>query len=218
MFEPICFCTQDLADVPEGDDWLSRGERDVLSGLRVPKRRGDWRLGRWTVKNVIRDYLKLSDDTDLSLIEIYAAADGAPEAFLHNEPAGTAISISHSNGRSFCCAGPAGRTLGCDIELVTPRDSAMIADFYTTEEIDQVQAAAPENKDLITNLIWSAKESMLKALREGLRRDTRDVMVTLESFNDTAEWNHWHGRCAQSSQIFQGHWTAVDRFVKTFVG
>ena len=217
MFDPLCFCTQDLADVPEGDDWLGRSERDILTGLRVPKRRGDWRLGRWTVKHAIRDYLKLSTDVDLSLIEIHAAADGAPEAFMHGEPAGVTISISHSNGRGFCCAGPAERVLGCDIELVMPRDEAMIADFYTSEEIEQIHAAVPENKALIINLIWSAKESMLKALREGLRRDTRDVMVTLESFTCTSEWNRWQGRCAQSPQIFQGYWLSTDRFVHTFV-
>ena len=33
--------------------------------------------------------------------------------------------------------------------------------------------------DAVANLIWSAKESALKVLRTGLRRDTRSVDVSL---------------------------------------
>ena len=36
--------------MPDGDDWLRGGERDVLTGLSVPKRRADWRRGRWAAK------------------------------------------------------------------------------------------------------------------------------------------------------------------------
>jgi hypothetical protein len=67
----------------------------------------------------------------------------------------------------------------------------------------------------MANLIWSAKESMLKALREGLRRDTRSVVVEPVSLAAPCEWNRWRGRCLQSGRLFNGRWIAADRFVQT---
>ena len=218
MFELLTLHTQDLSDVPEYDGWLGDGEREVLAGLRFPKRRNDWRLGRWTAKQAILAFLRLEPDADLSLFEIRAAADGAPEAFLGNEPAGVAISISHSGGRSFCAAGPPDASPGCDIEQLEPRDALLSVDYFTPEEIELAREAAPENKILITNLIWSAKESVLKALREGLRRDTRDVSIQPDfAGQDGREngWNRWTGRCRQTSREFQGRWRADSRFVYT---
>ena len=209
---------QNFSDVPENDDWLCDGEREVLAGLRFPKRRNDWRLGRWTAKKAISAFLCPSTDTDLSLFEIRAAADGAPEVFIRNEPARAAISISHAGGRSFCAAGTPGTALGCDIEQIEPRGELLAVDYFTPNEIESVQSAAPENKVLIINLIWSAKESVLKALRDGLRRDTRDVSIKLElSAPDDHEngWRSWTGACLQSSREFHGRWREDSRFVYT---
>src|SRR5512133_1913220 len=42
--------TRSFADVPADDGWLAPGETEVLAGLRVEKRRADWRLGRFAAK------------------------------------------------------------------------------------------------------------------------------------------------------------------------
>ena len=218
MFEHLILCTQNFSDVPESDGWLGDGEREVLAGLRFQKRRNDWRLGRWTAKQAIRAFLRLDPDADLTLFEIRAAADGAPEVFLRNEPAGVAISISHAGGRSFCAAGPSGTALGCDIEQLEPRGELLAADYFTPEEAAFVRKADPKNKVLVTNLVWSAKESALKALREGLRRDTRDISVQPELSAEAERencWNRWTGRCRQTSREFHGLWRADPRFVYT---
>ena len=218
MFEILTLCTQDLSDVPENDGWLDAGEREILAGLRFTKRRNDWRLGRWTAKQAILAFLRLEHDADLSMIGIRAASDGAPEAFLRNEPAEVAISISHSGGRSFCAAGPPDVALGCDIEQLEPRGKRMTEDFFTHEELESVREAALENEILAVNLIWSAKESVLKAMREGLRRDTRDISI-LPVFAGQEEpeigWRRWTGRCRQTSREFHGRWLADSRFVYT---
>ena len=228
VFELLAIRVQNLSDVPENYDWLGDGEREVLAGLRFPRRRNDWRLGRWTAKQAILSLL--DTETDLSLLEIRAAADGAPEAFLRNAPAGIAISISHSNERGFCAALPRKshgdstkeniHEIGCDIEQLEPRSDLLTTDFFTTEEIELVHKTDSENKVLITNLIWSAKESVLKALREGLRRDTRSVSIQpelspsgLHRFEN--EWSRWTGRCLQTSREFHGRWRADSRFVYT---
>jgi 4'-phosphopantetheinyl transferase len=215
MFERLILRTQDLADVPEDDGWLSAGEREVLSGLRFPKRRNDWRLGRWTAKQAITAFLRLDRDRDLSLFEIRAAADGAPEVFIRNKPAGVAISISHAGGRSFCAAGLPGAALGCDIEQLEPRGELLAVDYFTPEEIETVRKTAPENEVLIANLIWSAKESVLKALREGLRRDTRDISIKPDFDKQENGWFRWTGRCRQTAREFNGGWRSDSLFVYT---
>ncbi|MDR1728823.1 MAG: 4'-phosphopantetheinyl transferase superfamily protein [Acidobacteriota bacterium] len=223
MFDSIRFLTQNLADVPGGDGWLGVGEREFLAGLRFPKRRDDWRLGRWTAKMLLRGRWGLPPDAALDQIEICAVGEGAagagaPEAFFQGGPAGVSISISHAGGRGFCCAAPDAVALGCDIEAVAPRSDAMVADFFTPAEVEAIgrlAAAAPEREALVANLVWSAKESVLKALREGLRRDTRSVVVEVEPFARPDGWNRWRGHCLQTGRIFPGVWTSGDGFVQT---
>jgi len=218
MFEFLTLRAQNFSDVPANDDWLSAGEREVLAGLRFPKRRNDWRLGRWTAKQAISAFLRHATDADLSRFEIRAADDGAPEVFIGNEPAGVVISISHAGGRGFCAAGPPGLALGCDVEQLAPRNELLATDFFTPNEIELTRKATPEKIVLITNLIWSAKESVLKALREGLRRDTRDISIQPE-LSEWAErengWRLWTGYCLKTSREFSGFWHADSLFVYT---
>ena len=218
MFEFLTLCTRDITAVPENDSWLGSGECEVLAGLRFPKRRKDWRLGRWTAKQAILEFLRLKPDTDLSLFEIRAALDGAPEVFLRNKPAGAAISISHSDDCSFCAAGPPGAELGCDMERLEQRSELLISDYFAPEEIGTVmrmRKSAPENEVIITNLIWSAKESVLKALREGLRRDTLDVAIQPDFDKLENGWLHWTGRSRRPARVFRGRWRVDSRFVYT---
>ena len=104
-----------LADVPEDDLWLTEGERLTLNRLRFPKRRAEWRLGRWTTKRLILDYLRKSTKILPSEIEIRAAEDGAPELFFDRYPAKRTISISHRDGLGFSVISPAGISTGCDL-------------------------------------------------------------------------------------------------------
>ena len=79
----VGWLTRWLADVPADDGWLSPGEREVLAGLRVEKRRRDWRLGRFAAKTAAARWLGVP----ISRVEIVAAPDGAPEARLDGEAA-----------------------------------------------------------------------------------------------------------------------------------
>jgi 4'-phosphopantetheinyl transferase len=66
-------------------------------------------------------------------------------------------------------------------------------------------------------LIWSAKESALKALREGLRLDTRSVVVSLlEGTSDSVPWRPLQVRCPDNS-IFRGWWRNTNRVLRTLV-
>ena len=69
--------------VPAGDHWLQGTERHQLAGLRVVKRRRDWRLGRWAAKRALAAYGAIVGEAVEEGLEIRAAADGAPEAYRH---------------------------------------------------------------------------------------------------------------------------------------
>jgi len=213
----IHWTEQTAADVPAGDDWLSANESAVLSCLRFPKRRADWRLGRWTAKLAVAAYLNRPAGEQAN-IEIRAAASGAPEVFIAGVPAPVTISLSHRAGVAACAlAGPA-TALGCDIELVEPRSPAFAADYFTAAEQALIAARSMADRPGLLALLWSAKESVLKALREGLRLDPRAVMVTPTAALLASDYNQWHPLEARyQSQIFHGWWSRSGLLVRTLV-
>ncbi len=210
----IYWLTQTLTDLPEHDVWLSNTERGIVAGMRFVKRRNDWRLGRWTAKLAIRAYM-IQDAPELSSLEIRAAADGAPEAFWNDEAANVSISISHSDGRSLCVVGPRNSSVGCDLERIEPREDYLVQDYFTSEEASFCEHLPAAEKPLGVNLVWSAKEAVLKALREGLRRDTRSIVIHPDVAAGDGSWNKWTGNCRETSRIFHGWWRSCDGYVYT---
>jgi 4'-phosphopantetheinyl transferase len=213
MSKSLRWLTQTAADVPEVDDWLSVGERDKLEGMRFPKRRGDWRLGRWTAKQAIRACLE--ESPALSSLEIRAAADGAPEVFWDGRPGSVSISISHSGDRGFCVVGPRDLAIGCDLELVEPREEQFFEDYFTPEETFFTRQARAAERPLAALLIWSAKETALKILREGLRRDTRTVSIQADFPAPEGSWEPWTGQCLDFPRVFYGWWRSGEGYIYT---
>jgi len=213
----ICWLEQTEAQVPDGDDWLSQAETTILRGFRFAKRRADWRLGRWTAKNAVAMRLGARlEHAGLRNIEIRAAASGAPKVFFEGECAPLSISLSHRAGLGACAIGTPGMALGCDLEFVEPHSATFAADYFSTQEQELVMAAGLVNRDWLLALLWSAKESALKALQEGLRLDTRSVIVDpgrLAS-RQPGRWNPLRARC-NNGQMLYGWWNVADGFVRT---
>jgi 4'-phosphopantetheinyl transferase len=175
-----------MAEVPAGDDWLSEREAARVAGMRYPKRRSEFRLGRWTAKTTIAGVLRLAaDPLDLSALEIASAPGGAPDPRVGGATAPVSISMTDRADWAVCLASTERVALGCDLELVEPRSDGFVADYLTPAEQRLVHGAGPE-RDLVANLVWSAKESALKVLRVGLRRATRSVEVTLDGWGAVA--------------------------------
>jgi 4'-phosphopantetheinyl transferase len=215
MAPSLCWLTQNQTDVPDGDDWLGPRELAIQAGFKFPKRRNDWRLGRWTAKCACRASLPESFP-DFSRIEILAAEDGGPDA--HLAGGGTAplsVSISHSRDRGFCATAPAGIAVGCDLEQIEDRPLDFFYDYFTPEEIDFCRRATNASRPVACYLVWSAKESALKILREGLRRDTRSIEIRAGFPTEENVWNTWTGRCRETSRAFHGWWRHTDGFVYT---
>lgn len=175
--EAVGWLVAAMEDVPADDAWLAPEERARVAEFRVPWRRADWRLGRWTAKRLLRAHLP--QVTSLTDVVVRSAPDGAPEAWIAGAPAPVALAISHRAGLACCAVARAGVRVGCDAELVEPRSAAFIEAWLTLAERARVASAAAHDRALVANLLWSAKESALKALRQGLRLDPRDAEVTV---------------------------------------
>ena len=208
----VNWLTQRFEDVPDDNRWLSARELTVLDKLHNPKRHQDWRLGRWTAKRVVADCLGLGDD--LAQVEIIAADDGAPEIFLNGAPAGISVSISHSSGCGFCVASTE-VAVGCDIEGLERRSDEFITDYFTDEESALCRNGPPQQLALLSTLIWSAKESVLKVLRAGLRLDTRSIEITLGATETGQGWQQFKARLSRGIRKFEGMWIAQRGFVLT---
>jgi 4'-phosphopantetheinyl transferase len=214
----VYWLEQTLADVPAEDDWLEASESICLKGMRFAKRRADWRLGRWTAKCAVASFLGVpADPQALAKIAIRPASSGAPEVFCANEPAAVRVSISHRSGTSICAVAMSGVDLGCDLEVIEPRSDAFLDDYFNPGEQALVAQAGAKDRSRLLALLWSAKESALKALREGLRLDTRSVVVSLgEETLDRNDWSPLQVRCADG-RSFDGWWQQTHAIVRTLV-
>lgn len=214
----VCWVEQRTADAPPQNFWLSERELRFLEPLRFAQRRADWRLGRWTAKQAVSIWLGSPQfHLDLAKIEIRSAASGAPQVFVEDDPADVTISLSHRNGRALCALTQAGVDLGCDLELIEPHSRAFVADYFTAEEQALVDRQVGADCDTAVALLWSAKESALKALHEGLRLDTRSVAVQpLDAAFDTRGWRPLKV-IRNNGQIFHGWWQTEDTMVRVIV-
>ncbi|MFB9363385.1 4'-phosphopantetheinyl transferase family protein [Actinoplanes nipponensis] len=163
--------------LPAGTRWLSPGEAARAAALVRPKRRTEYLLRRLAVKHTAAALTgRPVEVAALARIEVPNTPGGAPYVLLDGDPAGFDVSVTDRAGWAVCVTG---RRVGCDLELVEPRSPAFVRDFLTPAEQRFVAARTPgDDRAAAANLIWSAKESALKLLGTGLRRDTRSVEVT----------------------------------------
>ncbi|HTP51906.1 MAG TPA: 4'-phosphopantetheinyl transferase superfamily protein [Anaeromyxobacteraceae bacterium] len=182
-----------------GEASLTVTERARFAEHRVHQRRADWLIGRLTAKSVVARALGFPADGPLGAIEIENDPSGAPYArvapeksalgrFAPGERLPISLSISHTEGYALCAAAPldpAGdgshAAVGIDLGRVEPRSPEFLATFLTEDERDFVRAAPRPEQPLRSNLVWCAKEAVLKALGLGLTVDTFDLTCLPEA-------------------------------------
>ena len=205
----VYWLEQSAGDVPEDDAWLSPGEAIRLRGMRFPKRRADWRLGRWAAKCAAAAHRGFPTDVrSLSQIDVPSAPTGAPTID------GFSISLSHRGGTAMCALAQPGALLGCDLELVERRSDAFVADYFTQREQSLVARADAADHSRIVALLWSAKESALKAMGAGLRLDTREVEVEVDMDDGAFDTGGWRSMTVRQ---LHGWWQLYGRLVMTVV-
>jgi 4'-phosphopantetheinyl transferase len=213
--------------LPADEAWLSEREAAYAGGARFTKRRTEYLVARWTAKQALCRVLPTPPAT-LRGLEVRHAPSGAPLVYLDGEPADLRISLTDRAGWAVCVLGRQAGRMGCDLELVEPRSAAFVADYLTPAERRYVAAATSEDaRQLAANLIWSAKESGLKVLTTGLRRDTRSVEVTvggitaggaaaggITAAGADAGWGRLSVRTEEGA-VFPGWWRRFGSFVLT---
>jgi 4'-phosphopantetheinyl transferase len=201
--------SQRLAEVPSGNEWLGENERRVLAGLRMERRRADWRLGRWTAKAALGGWLQVAPGR----IEVLAAADGAPEAWLDDKRMPLSVSLSHRGGRALAAVGRSPQIAGCDLELVEPRSDAFVREWLALEEQRVIFSCAEGQRALLANMIWTAKEAAAKVRREGLRLDVRRAVVRADTGGQPDRWRELRVDWDDGEGATAGWWRAEPGWV-----
>jgi phosphopantetheine--protein transferase-like protein len=174
------------------DRYLGAQEKEIYQKLKFPKRKSEWLGARLVLKDLIRAVDKRSGDREVNEIEVLNENSGAPYLAVSGGRGNPGkVSLSHSNGYVLCAYSPDDIQFGIDLELVESRSTEFVADFFTPGEFDQVTKLPSDEQEIFITVIWSGKESALKALSSGLRVDTRSAEVTVPEFTiNPGEWNN----------------------------
>lgn len=209
----------------EGLDFLSPAEQDLLGGLRFERRRSEWLLGRWAAKHLVHNTVPAISGLPLSAFSILNEEGGAPYAAdERRKMIPGCLSISHRAGAVACAWTDRPDThIGIDVEWVERRDPSFQGDYFTEKE-QAFAAALPEAiRDVWITLAWSVKESVLKALRTGLRIDTRNIQVAqvkglFETSPAPTGWKNISvSGAVASGGVWQARWQRRGEFVVSLV-
>lgn len=235
----VCLVSAPASSLPEDDGWLTAAEAAILGRFRFSKRASDWRLGRWVAKEAVGETLRAwsvgggegsaehgpghtpERTPGPGEIEILAGPGGCPRARVLTPGSWpeVSVSLSHSGGVGFAAAAEGVWRLGCDVEEIAPRSDEFVADYFTEGEAAWVRSGGA-SAALRANLLWSAKESALKALGEGLRKDTRSVVAEVDALRDPQMAEGWFplGVAVVGGTVFSGMARRDDARVWTVVG
>ena len=207
------------SELPPGDGWLRPAERAILRRFRAPRRRRDFRLGRFAARRVLA--LVAGGERTLApeRFEIRPAPGGAPQAFCGGARLAVALSISHSDGWASAAAQRGTGPLGCDLERIEPRSPAFLEDYLTKGEQAFVACAPASGRALRATLLWSAKEAVMKALGEGLRLAPASVEVVpaIHPVSETG-WRSFSISAPPAAAGLRGFWRVVGERVLTVAG
>jgi 4'-phosphopantetheinyl transferase len=195
----------DAGEVPSQDAWLTSAERAVLAGLTIAKRRGDWRLGRWAAKTLVAAVLDVPPDN----VEVWAADDGAPEAFVDGSASGLSLSLSHRDGVAVAAVTPSPTVVGIDLETIEPRSDAFVREWLSDVERAALPGAGAA-RDVQVLCSWTGKEASAKVLRGGLRLAVRHAVVTAAPPGGSAEWSPLLVTWTRDRVEHQGWWRVAD--------
>jgi len=202
-----------VSDVPSGSQWLGTEEQGVERALLRSQRRREWRSGRWAAKCVLTEALGGALG-DCARWEVIAADDGAPSVFCDGLASPVSVSISHRAGWAAAVLSKNGAPVGIDLEVIEPRSERFVRDFFTDREVAGYYAAPKELRDAYAVAVWSAKESILKCLRAGLRRDTRSVEIAVSAAalrrREPNRWQWAPGSDLDAGQPYDIWWMVRD--------
>jgi 4'-phosphopantetheinyl transferase len=207
--------------------WLAPGEERFAAGLRFPKRRRDWLLGRLAAKRLVQRFLaERGGEVLLTAITLEREPAGAPLVRVNDmavpDIGPGQLSLTHSHGVAMAALSlTPGTRIGVDLEHVERRSPGFADDFLSDDERCRVRSAsAGEARDRVVTTLWSAKEAAVKALGTGLSVDARRLQVTLG--DEDEPWTPLTvtapaAEPAVGAIVLDGSWRRLDDFVLTRV-
>jgi 4'-phosphopantetheinyl transferase len=185
----------------------------------VPKRRRDFRLGRFAAKRALGLLQGCEAPSVLRGFEVRAAPGGAPQAFRDGKALEVALSISHSEGWASAAVQAGAPRLGCDLERVEARSRSFTSDYFTACEQAFVAAGPDRERGWRATLVWSAKEAVMKALGEGLRLPPPSVaVVPVLAPVSPAGWRSFSVSAPPTATDLHGFWRILGARVLTVAG
>ncbi len=179
---------------------LTPDERARLATFGHAGRRRQFVLGRTAARTLAARRLGCAP----AAVPLVVGADGAP----HLD--GAFVSIAHG-GRGAAAVGVAAladRAVGVDVEAVGPRRPDLWTRILRPDERPLLDALGGPTDDVQT-LLWTLKESVLKAQRTGFRAGGRSVRLALDVEAGTASAASRHGRWRLAFRPLDGLWLAV---------
>ncbi|MFP3914995.1 MAG: 4'-phosphopantetheinyl transferase family protein [Actinomycetota bacterium] len=189
--EGVDLWVQDL-DLPVDTSVLDEGEEARALAISDPERRRRWRSGRAGMRHVLGRYGGLPPRA----LRLGREPGGRPT--VSGLPA--RVDFSRSEAGRWSVVAVSRRRVGVDVEDVGAgayRDG--LADWlFTPSEVEWMRAVAPADRSRRLLRLWTARESVTKALGTGLRTDPRRLrvepgpplsLVGPPPGTDTVEWH-----------------------------
>jgi phosphopantetheinyl transferase len=172
-------------------------EKVEYARFTIPKRKAEWVGSRLAVKRLVQACVPEIAEFPISQIQILKEPSGGP--YIEIEGWGRLpgwLSLSHSQGFVLAAYSPEDISFGVDLEIIEPRSIQFVRDFFTEKEVQQALAGDADQNSMVTTIIWSAKEAVLKAISTGLRIDTRKIEINLiPGVTNAEEWNDLELSC-----------------------
>lgn len=201
---------------PSGLEGLfSASESSRLEKMKFALRRNSFIAGRRAAKQLLIGCVPELRNLSPNKISIENRESGAPFVLVNGQELPGMLTISHcGNAAAAAYTSESSIRIGVDLEAVTPRAQSFLETYFTQSELEWISSAKEEDQALISTLIWSAKEAVLKALQTGLRVDTREIKILADDSPAVAGWRRF-GLSSSKGWYWKGHWRILDNFVIT---
>lgn len=197
--------------------FLSVEETARFEKMRFHKRRMDWLHGRVAAKKLLKRAIPELESCSYDGITIANQPEGAPFAKVDGKNFPAAISISHRDDIAAAAVSlDEDVAVGIDLEWIEDHPHSFYTDFFTPGELNLLESNFVAPRGWIGSFIWSAKEAVLKALKMGLRLDTRSVEILTVDRMMHDGWGYFSLRVAnESTEDLHSFWRQEKNYLVT---
>lgn len=187
--------------------YFSDVEWKEYQGKRADKR-ADWMAGRIAAKIVLRNFFQHNCFTSIPFHEIKIRSNKLQKPFCQVKKVPSEkinayidLSIAHTGGIGIAALSRKKEDgyVGVDIEKIRMFEEDFLESFLTEKELIRVKNASESSRNLAATLLWSIKESYVKACGQGLLIHPRSVAVAVCEGAKNRFALHHEGRCVSST-------------------